>query len=224
MAEVATTPNDKPLKPLQSRSLKTQYLIVFNSVSALAWLVIFWRAALVARLVGYEAVHEEVADLWKWTQTLAALEVAHAVFGVVRAPILTTIMQVASRFLLVWGIVEPFPSLARSPAFSSMLLAHSVTEIVRYGYFALTLSNQPAGILGWLRYNTFFILYPLGIGSECWLVYKAIPLATQIADYWAYVLYAILAVYVPGSNILYKHMMAQRRKVMRGKQVEKKTQ
>jgi len=144
--------------------------------------------------------------------------------GVVRAPVATTIMQVASRFLLVWGIVEPFPELAKSPAYSSMLLAHSVTEIIRYGYFALTLSDQPTGILGWLRYNTFFVLYPLGITSECWLVYQAIGPASQIADYWGYILYAILAVYVPGTNILYRHMMKQRRKTMKGKAVEKKTQ
>ena len=44
--------------------------------------------------------------------------------GVVRAPVLTTVMQVASRFLLVWGIGQFFPATtAASPAFSSMLLS-----------------------------------------------------------------------------------------------------
>jgi hypothetical protein len=130
-------------------------------------------------------------------------------------------MQVASRFLLAWGICYPFPSVARSPALTSMLIAHSVTEIIRYGYFALTLSGRNPGILSWLRYNTFYVLYPLGISSECWLVYKAIPLAKRVNPVYEYVLYGILAIYVPGSNILYRHMMRQRRKVMKGKSTKK---
>ncbi|CAC9888407.1 unnamed protein product [Aureobasidium pullulans] len=65
-----------------------------------------------------------------------------------------------------------------------MLIAWSITEVIRYSYFAINLStgSVPNAWL-WLRYNTFFILYPLGISS---------------------------------SYILFTHMMAQRRKIMRG--------
>lgn len=41
-------------------------------------------------------------------QTGAALEVAHVALGLVRSPIGTTAMQVASRLFLVWGITERF--------------------------------------------------------------------------------------------------------------------
>jgi very-long-chain (3R)-3-hydroxyacyl-CoA dehydratase len=149
-------------------------------------------------------------------------------------------MQVASRILLIWGIVYPFPNtVAFSPIYSTMLLAWSITEVIRYSYFAINLSiGSVPSLWLWLRYNTFFVLYPLGIGSECWLVWLA---ASGPAKQYTGVregLFAVLLVYVPGmflnvvlvglggreliefarlgSYILFTHMMAQRRKVMRG--------
>lgn len=128
-------------------------------------------------------------------------------------------MQVASRYLLVHLIASPpaFPlSTRHSPAYSTMLFAWSVTEVIRYSYFVFSLSGMGVPQLWtWLRYNTFLVLYPLGIASECWLVYQAIPEATTRAEGFGYALWAILAIYVPGSYILFTHMLAQRRKIAR---------
>jgi very-long-chain (3R)-3-hydroxyacyl-CoA dehydratase len=118
--------------------------------------------------------------------------------GVVRAPVSTTAMQVASRLLLVWLIVNPFPWLAKSAGYSSMLIAWSVTEVIRYGFFTLSLSDLLPSFLMWLRYNTFYILYPLGISSECWLIYKAIEPAKELRLEYAWALQLILFIYVPG--------------------------
>lgn len=174
-------------------------------------------------LTGFESTYAGVGDFAKWTQTIALLEIVHAAAGVVRAPILTTGMQVASRLLLVWPVIDVFPALATSPAYSSMLVAWSVTEVVRYSYFVLNLSGYQPALVTWLRYNTFYILYPTGISSECYLIYKAIEPARALRPEFAWALQAILLIYVPGSYILFTHMMAQRRKVMRGKgkQVQK---
>lgn len=115
--------------------------------------------------------------------------------GIVRSPVATTAMQVASRLLLVWGVVDAFPAVATSPAYSTMLIAWSVTEVIRYSYFTLTLSGLLPSFVTWLRYNTFYVLYPLGISSECWLIWKATGLAGKN---YALLLQAILLVYVPG--------------------------
>lgn len=118
--------------------------------------------------------------------------------GIVRAPISTTVMQVASRILLVWGIVNNFPFVAKSAGYSTMLIAWSVTEVIRYSFFALNLSNLLPSFMMWLRYNTFFILYPLGISSECWLIYKAIEPARRLRQEYAWALQLILLIYIPG--------------------------
>lgn len=111
-------------------------------------------------------------------------------------------MQVASRLLLVWGIAHSFPgsTAAAAPAYASMLLAWSLTEVIRYGYFVVNLTRA-AGVPRWLillRYNTFLVLYPLGISSECWLVYSAIGPARGLGLGLEWVLGAILLIYVPG--------------------------
>ena len=109
-------------------------------------------------------------------------------------------MQVASRLLLVWGIVNNFPFVAQSAGYSSMLFAWGVTEVVRYGFFVFTLSGFSPGILSWLRYNLFLILYPLGAGSEAFLIYKAVPAAKKMRQEYAWILQLILFIYVPGNN------------------------
>lgn len=128
--------------------------------------------------------------------------------GIVRAPLLTTLMQVASRLLLVWGIAYPFPqSTAHSPAFAGMLLAWSVTEVIRYSYFVFLLgSGKVPAVLSWLRYNTFYVLYPLGISCECWLVYKATGPAAELNPLIAYGLWAVLAIYVPGMHVFIPYL------------------
>ncbi|KAG5916328.1 hypothetical protein E4U42_007713 [Claviceps africana] len=143
---------------------------------------------------------------------------SEASLRIVRAPLATTIMQVSSRLLLVWPIVNTWPFLALSPFYASMLLAWSVTEVIRYSYFALSLAQMLPPALTWVRYTTFYVLYPLGITSECMLVYGATGPAsrpTSRGGVAAGLLYAILAIYVPGSYVLFTHMMKQRRKVMR---------
>jgi len=199
--------------------VKQTYLMFYNFASAILWATILGRVLLITLIHGSANVHAGVGEFTKWTQTMALLEVLHSAFGLVRAPIFTTLMQVASRLLLVWGIVNNFPNTTTaSPFYASMLLAWSVTEVVRYSFFAMNLATgEVPGFLQWLRYNTFFVLYPLGISSECWLVYKAIEPAMSWNPVYEYILKAILLVYIPGSYILFTHMMAQRRKVMRGK-------
>lgn len=107
-------------------------------------------------------------------------------------------MQVLSRIVIVWGVVFFYPdATATSPFYSSMLIAWSVTEIVRYGYFAQTLRGADPGILTWLRYNMFYVLYPMGISSEVALVWKASNVASTEVR-WA--LWALIGIYVPGRS------------------------
>lgn len=160
-------------------------------------------------------------------------------------------MQVASRLLLTWGIAYNFPQTTKySPAYSTMLLAWSVTELIRYSYFVFLLGSSGVPRLWtWLRYvpshfisptrrcilyivmtrftecliryNTFFVLYPLGVASECWLVYSAIPPASKIDERYGYALWGILATYIPGFYTLFTHMLKQRSKVMKAAKTEK---
>ncbi|KAF1933288.1 PTPLA-domain-containing protein [Didymella exigua CBS 183.55] len=240
-ASVTSPRNQRPAESRPASSpLKHTYLLAYNAVSAALWVGVLYKTVTIgthevqaARKAGSffgrndlqsaaaglasGRVYAELEEHTRLVQSLAGLEVLHSLFGIVRAPLLTTLMQVASRFLLVWGIAYNFPATTQhSPAYSTMLLAWSFTEVVRYSYFVFTLSGlRVPSPLSFLRYNTFTVLYPLGIASECWLVYQSIPAAQNLDERIPYVLLAILAFYVPGSYVLFTHMVKQRRRIAR---------
>ena len=130
-------------------------------------------------------------------------------------------MQVGSRFGIVWVATYFYPTVAYSPWYSSMLLAWSTTEVVRYLFFALTLADYQPYPICWMRYSGFYILYPIGISSELAMMYFAFLKAREQGDdLIAIGLVAIAVAYIPGSPILYNHMRKQRKKVMRSQKTE----
>jgi len=208
-------PSRTVLPKKEASALQTWYLVAYNSFSAVLWATVLGYAVVVPLYKGFPFV-SLVADNWvRWTQTLAILEVLHSIFGIVRAPLVTTVMQVWSRLAIVWGCLYLFPSVGRSPVYTTLLLAWGLTETVRYTYFALMLSTGSVPrLLFWLRYNMFFVLYPLGAGSEFLLTwFTAFGPAKGTA--WEIPMYLILGQYTFGLPMLYSHMIKQRRKVMR---------
>lgn len=184
-----------------SSPVKNGYLILYNAVSATLWLTVLGRVVLTNYMRGPSHVYASTGEFCKWTQTLAGMEVLHSLLGIVRAPFFTTLMQVFSRYAIVWGVTDLFPRHAEvgtSPVYSSMLVAWGVTEVVRYSYFALTLSGWQPTFLHWMRYHGFFVLYPLGISSEAWLIWKAVgPAEAKVGEWYSWALWLYVVVVYP---------------------------
>lgn len=73
-----------------------------------------------------------------------------------------------------------------------MLLSWALTEVVRYAFYARTLLGSEPKRLLWLRYTTFFVLYPTGATSEALLIYTTLPArAWRLPDYARAGLFAI---------------------------------
>ncbi|KAF3389490.1 hypothetical protein F1880_003476 [Penicillium rolfsii] len=207
------------------------YLFTYNTANFLAWSTcLLYTASLIPTALSTNTLPKifpaTFDPLLLATQSLALLEVLHSLVGLVRAPFLTTAMQVASRLVVVWGVLKPFGgeivgarvAQVGDYAYLGCVAAWGITEIIRYGFFAITLSGGSVpSWWTWLRYNTFYVLYPIGITSECVLMFKALGPAGELNPLFQYFFMAVLAIYVPGSYILYTHMIAQRRKVLRGK-------
>ena len=75
----------------------------------------------------------------------------HAATGLVPSNVVITTFQVFSRVMVVCGVVMATPTGKISPGLPLALLAWSVTEIIRYGYYALNLMGSVPKILVWLR-------------------------------------------------------------------------
>lgn len=156
----------------------TRYLLVYNTASFALWSTLTGRLLLLLLLLGpsghISPVYDALAPLLRTTQSLALLEVVHAVLGLVRASPVTTAMQVASRIVVVWGVMWMFSKQAVGKtgilggggstsrvqggergdwAFVGCLIAWGITECVRYGFFVLQLlGNGVPKFLLWLRY------------------------------------------------------------------------
>ena len=230
--------NQTKTQPKQASQPKSIYLLAYNGICLVLWSIVTLRAIILipalsshGRLYG---IYDALFNLLRATQTIALLEVVHAAIGLVRASPVTTAMQVASRIMLVWGVLTPYPEIIATKnvlgrtlegttsgpvALAGCHLAWGITEMIRYGFFVWKegVSDTIPSWLMWLRYNTFFVLYPIGISSEVVLMYLAIQPAQDGQTGYDWLLKAVLAIYVPGSYILYTHMMAQRRKIMKGK-------
>jgi Protein tyrosine phosphatase-like protein, PTPLA len=176
-------------------------------------------------------------------------------------------MQIASRILLVWVIADQFPfTVSTSPAYSTMLLAWSITEVVRYTYFVFFLTGRVPDILQWLRWvnksegryqDSYSLAADTTRSTSC--IHSVLEVrrgwstsllhrleegihSTNIfyAQFWPFM--SLVWIFAPctvnesklpshiwrhwlfwadnfkGSYILYTHMMAQRRRALRGKQ------
>ncbi|KAI1080702.1 tyrosine phosphatase-like protein [Whalleya microplaca] len=206
-------------------SPKNKYLLVYNATCFCLWAYLTCRT-----LFSFPVLHRQsrLQDLYTdllfpflaGTQSLAALEILHAVFGVVRASPLTTAVQVGGKNLVVWTVMVKFPGIVSGKdgiwGFLGCLIAWGFSEVVRYGFFVLQLMHGDTPMWAkWLRYSAFIVLYPPGFLSEAWLVYLCLVRATDVSILYNSYLFVGLLAYIPAGYYLYTYMLSQRRRVLR---------
>ena len=197
--------------------IKSAYLKAYNAIQWLGWAylaVILLSGPLRAPKITYELVKRPL----QFFQTLALLEILHAVIGLVPSNGLVTGLQVGTRLLNVWFFAAKFEQAQSSWGFPVMISAWIVTEILRYGYY-LTSSR----LLEWPRYTFFIVLYPMGLAGEL------VCISASMADNAIYSVFGafhlphrllagfFIVAYIVGFPKLYFHMFRQRRKVLGNK-------
>jgi len=130
-----------------------------------------------------------------------------------------------------------------NPLYASMVLSWAMTEVIRYSFYACSLVGTTPFALLYLRYTTFYILYPTGASSEAFLIYATLPASSPLPGGWQswllqdmwkptdYIRAGLFIIWWPGScnidlvvtlsdhfNIglyaMYAYMITQRRKVL----------
>ncbi|MCO5565216.1 hypothetical protein L7F22_018889 [Adiantum nelumboides] len=208
--------------------LKRFYFAVYNWVVFFGWLQVLYRTLQTLRTAGYKSVYDAVEKPLQFAQTAAVLEILHGLLGLVRSPVSATLPQIGSRLYVTWAVLWSFPETRTSPIVTSLVLSWSITELIRYSFFGMreAFGVSPAW-LQWLRYSTFYILYPTGISSELGLIITSLPyvkasekycirmpnkLNIAFDNYFASIV--TLATYVPGSPYMYSYMIGQRSKAL----------
>jgi len=211
------------------------YLVLYNTIQVIGWSLILYKTLLgLAAGVSWPELYNAVQFELKIFQTAAILEVFHSIFGLVRSPIGTTVMQVTSRVILVWPILNTCATSRSSIGVPLLLFAWSVTEVVRYSYYALGLLKAVPHFLTWIRYTFFIVLYPMGVTGELLTLFSSLPEVAEkkhytlempnalnfgISFYW--VLIGAALFYIPGFPQLYMYMVNQRKKILGTEQAKK---
>ncbi|KAF2292953.1 hypothetical protein GH714_034252 [Hevea brasiliensis] len=208
--------------------LRRLYLTLYNWTVFVGWAQVLFLAVRTLKESGHEHVYNSVEKPLLLAQTAAVLEILHGLVGLVRSPITATLPQIGSRLYVTWGILYSFPEIRTHFLVSSLVISWSITEIIRYSFFGTkeALGFAPSWLM-WLRYSTFFLLYPTGISSEVGLIYFALPYIKKSEKYcvrmpntwnfsfdYFYAAILVLGVYVPGSPHMYSYMLGQRKKAL----------
>ncbi|OHT04104.1 Very-long-chain (3R)-3-hydroxyacyl-[acyl-carrier protein] dehydratase PASTICCINO 2 [Tritrichomonas foetus] len=175
------------------------YITLYNNLQTL-----LWACGLILMIVT-RLQPEAIEYLNKYfiiVQTIMLLDIIHAVLKIVRGNIFATILQVLSRIYVVWMIL---PSQESPNLFNYLMFtAWSFAEIIRYQYYN---HKNAKGVLLFLRYNAFIILYPIGV------LLGEIPLIYQNYQATGFVFQIfVLSLYVPFFPYLYIHMLKLRKK------------
>jgi len=208
------------------------YLFLYNVIQVAGWSYILYQLINYYVLEGAEFRQQNT--LWDYTrvsviifQNAAFFEIINAFCGFVKSNPMVTLMQVFSRMMVVVGVVMATPTGKESPGLPIALFAWAITEIIRYGYYALNLIKFVPHFVTFLRYTTFIALYPIGVTGELLCFWWAQSYAKQntvwsleMPNKWnatfSYftLLWMVMLSYIPFFPQLYMHMFSQRRKIL----------
>jgi len=200
-------------------------------------MVVGWGIILYKTILNYingkkpKDVLPEIFLTLKYFQTGALLEIFHSMFGLVASPMMTTLMQVSSRLFVVWFVLdlETFIKFTDTEhiVVTTLSISWSVTEVIRYSFYALKNYEMVPYFLLWLRYSTFIVLYITGVASELTLCYFRLPYIYENRPFSVhlpnsynfsidtfYVTVLAMISYIPGFPQLYGYMFQQRKKVL----------
>jgi len=204
------------------------YLVAYNTIQTLGWSFLLFQMA-THLLSGGEVstLYENTKLSLQIFQTGAALEIFHAIFGLVRSSVQVTTQQVFSRVYVVWAILYMCPTSQLSIGFPLLLFAWTITEIIRYSMYAVSLVGNPPFFLTWLRYTFFIIAYPVGVSGELICMYTALLQAMQqdilsvqlpnmlnVTFSFPLLILGIMLAYIPLFPPMYFYMFGQRKKVL----------
>lgn len=191
--------------------MKRTWLITFNAVTLLAWLLFFVHAG----LHGFQFDGQSMIIL-AFAQGLAIFEVINSIFKLAGANWMLTSMQVSSRVLVVillWFM--PWELVAELGIYSGFLLitlAWSITEIIRAAFYLTELFGKQVKALLWMRYTFFIVLYPIGVTGEFMVMFGFMEWRHFSFDIIGIGLAVIALLYVVFFPKLYLHMFRQRKK------------
>ncbi|XP_030765327.1 very-long-chain (3R)-3-hydroxyacyl-CoA dehydratase hpo-8 [Sitophilus oryzae] len=203
------------------------YLVAYNFLQTIGWMRLLVQLILYYVNPQSKSLYDSVKYSLYIFQNAAVLEVIHAATGIVKSSAVMTAFQVASRVVVVCGVLLATESARVGLGLPLALLAWSITEIIRYSNYFFNLVYAVPFVLKYLRYTTFIVLYPIGVTGELLCIWAAqkevgknqlysidMPNRYNVIFNYQHVLWFLMVLYIPLFPQLYLYMFGQRKKAL----------
>ncbi|KAM9854985.1 very-long-chain (3R)-3-hydroxyacyl-CoA dehydratase isoform 2-T2 [Aulostomus maculatus] len=217
----------------ESFSLKTGFLFIYNLVQFLGFSWIFVNMTVRLIMFGQDSLYDTfhtMSEVMFFCQILASVEVLNAAFGVVKAGVVPTLIQVVGRNFILFIIFGSLEEMHNKPVVFFVFYLWSTIEIFRYPFYMLGCFNTEWKTLTWLRYTVWIPLYPLGVLAEAVGVIQSIPIFDETKLFsiplpraigtsvsFSYILHVYLILMFLGLFINFRHLYKQRKRRFRTK-------
>jgi len=202
-------------------ALKNAYLLAYNLAQSAGWFFVLTTIiSKYAATSSYSEAASAATPAVLFVQSLALLELVNSLLKIVPGSASSAFMQLFGRnaILFFWLYCS---DLANGAVFG-MYLTWSISECIRYPFYATSVFDSSPSLLVWMRYSAFAVLYPIGIAFECAVMHTSMPVISNLypltvaganlTPMLSYV-YAAYAYGVCGVA-LYRYMLKQRKKVL----------
>lgn len=223
----------------KTMKLRTGYLLLYNAVQFLIWMTTLLRAIFVLMLTLsnqpfsaipflsptlperiYHASHTFVHA----GQTLAWLEVVHALSGIAGGGPAAPFIQCLGRYVVLVFLIERIPLTHASLTTPILFTAWAIADAIRYAHYCTTLLELNFYPLLWLRYSVFILLQPVGIFAEWYTYFSTLHFIDEARLYeivmpnsWNFSFNfgtfnrLVLVAYFYFGPFMFRHMLHQRR-------------
>ncbi|KAJ8973372.1 hypothetical protein NQ317_007185 [Molorchus minor] len=182
----------------------------------------------------FPVAYETVGQVFCFMQLFQFLEVMHPLFNYVKGGIFIPLMQVLGRFFILFLMIGKEPRIQKMPVVFYLFLAWSAAEIIRYPYYMSVLYKKDNGVLTWLRYSAWIVLYPIGFTCEAVIVFRnlifiehsgkwsiSMPNSLNFTFHFAtFLRIFLLFIMIPSIYTLMSHMYKARKQKL-GKKIRK---
>lgn len=143
-------------------------------------------------------------------QIFQVLEIILILTGKSKGSIVGSFFQILGRNIVSLIFITPESHRLR---FAMVVIIWSMADVNRYLYYLF--KNNP--LTGFLRYNAFLLLYPIGVLGEMLVINDYIKINSEtLSDAYVYAIRGIQASIIIGLVFLYKYMLNSRKKYLKG--------
>ncbi|NXX70992.1 HACD3 dehydratase, partial [Spizella passerina] len=186
------------------KHLKKGYLVMYNLVQFLGFSWIFVNMTVRLFILGkgnmeficslkqlvfcltdsfYDTFHT-ISDMMYFCQTLALMEIMNSLIGLVKSPLIPSIVQVIfGRNFILFVILGTLEEMQSKPVVFFIFYFWSIIELFRYPYYMLSCIGIEWKPLTWLRYTAWIPLYPLGGLAEAVCIVQSIPIFSETGKF-----------------------------------------